>query len=81
LVILIPTEPFAAPNDTGTVHVVPLPVGVPTVAPVVPVPEIVKLEAFTPVTASLKVTVKSAVAPPAGLAPARVIETTFGAIV
>jgi hypothetical protein len=78
--MLIPTVPVAAPTDTGTVHVVPLPVGIPTVAPVDPVPVIPKFAAVKPVTGSLKVTVKSIVAPLAGLAPARVIETTCGAI-
>jgi hypothetical protein len=55
--MLIPTVPLAAPTVTGTVHVVPLPVGVPTVAPVVPVPVIPKFAAINPVTGSLKVTV------------------------
>ena len=57
LSILIPTVPVAVPTVTGIVHVVPLPVGVPTVAPVDPVPVIPKLAAVTPVTGSLNVTV------------------------
>jgi hypothetical protein len=57
LAILIPTVPVAAPTVTGIVHVVPLPVGVPIVAPVVPVPVIAKFAAVNPVTASLNVTV------------------------
>ena len=57
LSILIPTVPVAVPTVTGIVQVVPLPVGVPTVAPVEPVPVIPKLAAVTPVTGSLNVTV------------------------
>jgi hypothetical protein len=45
LSMLIPTDPVAVPTVTGIVHVVPLPVGVPTVAPVEPVPVIPKLAA------------------------------------
>jgi hypothetical protein len=57
LSMLIPTDPVAVPTVTGIVHVVPLPVGVPTVAPVEPVPVIPKFAAVNPVTGSLNVTV------------------------
>ena len=57
LAMLMPTCPVAVPTVTGTVHVVPLPVGVPMLAPVEPVPAIAKFAAVTPVTLSLKVTV------------------------
>ena len=76
----MPTVPVAVPTVTGTVHVAPLPVGVPSVAPVDPVPVIAKFAAVTPVTASLNVTVKLTVVAPVGFGSARVIETTFGAI-
>ena len=57
LAMLIPTVPVPVPTVTGIVHVVPLPVGVPTLAPVDPIPVIPKLAAVTPVTGSLNVTV------------------------
>jgi hypothetical protein len=76
-----PSEPDAVPGFTLTVHVVPLPVTLVTLAPPAPVPVRLKFDAFNPVTLSLKVTVHAKVEALDGFAPDRLIETTFGAIV
>jgi hypothetical protein len=70
------------PGLAVTVHVVPLPVTLVTLAPVSPDEGVrLKFDAFNPVTTSLNVTVQESVAAPDGFGPARLIETTFGAIV
>jgi hypothetical protein len=74
-----PSVPVVVPVFAVTVHVVPLPVTLVTLVPVPPVR--LKFDAFTPVTLSLNVTVQDTVEPLDGLVPARLIETTFGAIV
>ena len=69
---------------TGTVQVMPLSlvVGVPMLAPAVAggVPVRMKLAALTPLTAWLKVTVKSTVASLLGLGLARTNDWTTGAL-
>ena len=55
--MLSPSAPGSVPIVTGTVQVVPLPVGVPIDAPVAAGPVSAKLPAFNPVILSLKVTV------------------------
>jgi hypothetical protein len=68
-----------------TVHVVPLPVTLVTLTPVPPDTagraSRLKFDAVTPVTLLLNVTVHDTEAALVGLAAARLIETTFGAIV
>ena len=70
--------PFPVPVLTVTVYVAPEPITVATEAPFrVPI-VIVKSVAFTPVTASEKVTVKSTLAALLGLELARTMEETEG---
>jgi hypothetical protein len=64
-----------------TVLVVPLPVTLVTLAPLTPVPLRLKFEADTPVILPLKVTVQASDDAPEGFVPARLIDTTLGAIV
>jgi hypothetical protein len=78
LTISSASVPLVVPVVAVTVHVVPLPV---TVVTLVPVPLTLKFEALIPVIIRLKVTVHETVAALVGLVPARLIETTFPAIV
>ena len=82
LTISRPSVPVSDPTVALTVQVVPLPVTVVTPAPVTPgCVERLKLEALTPVILRLKMTVHETVVALVGSAPARLIETTFPAIV
>jgi hypothetical protein len=74
-----PSVPVVVPGFAVTVHVVPLPVTLVTLAPVPPVR--LKLAGVSPVTLSFSVTVQVSADELDGLVPARLIETTFGAIV
>ena len=72
--------PEPDPVATVTVYNVPLPETAPTEEPTSPVAVRPKSAALTPVTISLKVTVKSTFVAAVGLAPARFEDTTAGAV-
>src|SRR5207302_7569281 len=71
-------EPDPVPVLTVTVYVVPLPVTLVSEAPATPLVVRVKSVRSTPVTLSLKVTVKSTLAALVGLPAARTIDCTTG---
>jgi hypothetical protein len=77
-----PSVPVAVPVVALTVQVVPVPVTVVTLVPVAPGRAVrLKFAAFTPVTLLLKVTDHATVVALVGFAPARLIVSTFVAIV
>ena len=72
--------PLPVPVLTVTVYVVPLPVTVVNDAPETPEAATAKSEALTPVTDSLKTTLNCTDDAAVGVEPARLIETTVGAM-
>src|SRR5437667_10164132 len=71
--------PLPEPELTGTVQVVPDPLGAPMDGPATPAVVSAKSAASTPITASLNVTVKLIVAAFVGFGSARTIELIVGA--
>ena len=76
-----PIVPSPEPLLTATVYVAPLPVALVIDAPVTPVELRMKLDESTPVTLSLKVTVKLTLPALVGLVLTRLMEETEGAVV